>query len=82
MSAEPVRLHRSPSLAQSVPYAYAASTTTAGRVVFTAGACPLDADGRTVAVGDVVGQTEQVMVNLRVALEDATSRVASIAIVH
>lgn len=82
MSAEPVRLHRSPSLAQSVPYAYAASTTTAGRVVFTAGACPLDADGRTVAVGDVVGQTEQVMVNLRVALEDAGAGLADVLMTH
>ena len=60
----PVRLHRSPLLAPGVPYAYAASTPTAGRLVFTAGACPLDADGRTVAIGDVAGQAEQVMANL------------------
>lgn len=47
------------------PYAYAA---VAGPVVFTAGACPLDAAGGTVAVGDVAGQAEQVMANLVTAL--------------
>lgn len=59
MPAAHVRLHRSPSLATGVPYAYAASTSTTGRVLFTAGACPLDADGATVAVGDVVGQASR-----------------------
>lgn len=82
MPAEHVRLHRSPSLARSVPYAYAASIATAGRVLFTAGACPLDADGRTVAVGDVVGQAEQVMANLRVALEDAGAGLADVLMTH
>jgi enamine deaminase RidA (YjgF/YER057c/UK114 family) len=37
------------------------------RLVFTAGACPLDEDGVTVAGGDVAGQAEQVMANLRTA---------------
>jgi len=69
MPSEPVvRLLRSQQLHISVPYAYAASTEAPSRLVFTAGACPLDAEGRTVAVGDVVGQTEQVMANLRTAL--------------
>jgi enamine deaminase RidA (YjgF/YER057c/UK114 family) len=36
--------------------------------VFTAGACPLDAAGETVAPGDVAAQAEQVMQNLRIAL--------------
>ncbi len=39
--------------------------------MFTAGACPLDAQGDTVAVGDGAGQAEQVMANLRVALQAA-----------
>jgi enamine deaminase RidA (YjgF/YER057c/UK114 family) len=38
------------------------------RLVFTAGACPLDDQGATVAVGDLAGQAEQVMANLRAAL--------------
>jgi enamine deaminase RidA (YjgF/YER057c/UK114 family) len=53
-----------------VPYAYAA-VTDPGRMVFTAGACPLDADGAVVAVGDVAGQARQVVANLAVALEAA-----------
>jgi len=70
MPSDPVvRLLRSQQLHVSVPYAYAASTEAPSRLVFTAGACPLDAEGRTVAVGDVAGQTEQVMANLRIALQ-------------
>jgi enamine deaminase RidA (YjgF/YER057c/UK114 family) len=57
-------------LSGTVPYAYAA-VTDPGRMVFTAGACPLDADGATVAVGDVAGQARQVMDNLATALEAA-----------
>jgi len=40
-----------------VPYSYSASTS--GGTVFTAGACPLDADGKVVAEGDVAEQTQQ-----------------------
>jgi len=47
-----VRLIRSSELASTAPYAYAA---VAGGSVFTAGACPLDADGAVVMVGDVAG---------------------------
>lgn len=61
-------LVRSESLADDVPYAYAAITEGAARLVVTAGACPLDRDGVTVAAGDVAGQAEQAMVNLREAL--------------
>ena len=64
----PIELVRPPALAPTVPYAYAA-VTGPGRLVFTAGACPLDADGATVAVGDVAGQARAVMVNLATALE-------------
>jgi enamine deaminase RidA (YjgF/YER057c/UK114 family) len=61
---------RPPGLAGAAPYAYAA-VTDPGRMAFTAGACPLDPDGITVAVGDVAAQTRQVMANLVVALEGA-----------
>ena len=54
----------------AAPYA-AAAVTDPGRMVFTAGACPLDADGAVVAPGDVVAQARQVMANLGVALEAA-----------
>lgn len=52
----------------AAPYACASSVEGRARLVFTAGACPLDSGGNTVAVGDVSGQTEQVMANLRLAL--------------
>ena len=66
-----VELIRSRDLSGSAPYAYAAVARGFGRLVFTAGACPLDPEGGTVAVGDVTGQAEQVMANLRVALQAA-----------
>ncbi len=66
-----VELVRSPQLATNAPYAYAAVARDCTQLVFTAGACPLDENGDTVAVGDVAGQAEQVMVNLRLALEAA-----------
>jgi len=66
-----IELVRCPALAQSVPYAYAAVAPATTQIVFTAGACPIDAAGTTVAIGDVSGQAEQVMTNLRAALRAA-----------
>ena len=65
-----IELVRPAGLAGTAPYAYAA-VTDPGRMVFTAGACPLDADGAVVAVGDVAGQARQVVANLAAALEGA-----------
>lgn len=73
-----VELVRSAQLAAGVPYAYAAVAHGASRLVLTAGACPLDEDGATVAVGDVAGQAEQVMANLRAALEAAGADLADV----
>ena len=64
-------LVRSSDLTDKAPYAYAAVAPPGGRLVFTAGACPLDAAGETVAPGDVAAQAEQVMQNLRTALHAA-----------
>ncbi|HZB21755.1 MAG TPA: hypothetical protein VE463_18105 [Blastococcus sp.] len=46
------------------------------------GACPLDADGATVAVGDVAGQARQVMDNLVAALggHDAPSTLVGVTV--
>lgn len=44
---DPVALLHVPALAE---YAYAATVEPPARLVFTAGACPLDAEGRTAAV--------------------------------
>ena len=54
------------------PYEYA-SVAPEGSLVFTAGACPLDAEGRVVAVGDHEGQARQALANLGSALAEAGS---------
>ena len=66
-----MKLVRAAELTDSAPYAYAAVSSPGARLVFTAGACPLDAAGETVAPGDVAAQAEQVMQNLRIALREA-----------
>jgi enamine deaminase RidA (YjgF/YER057c/UK114 family) len=64
-----MELVRVPTLAQAVPYAYAA-VSHAG-TVYAAGACPLDEVGDVVAPGDVSAQAERVMRNLEQALHAA-----------
>ncbi|WP_370941921.1 RidA family protein [Amycolatopsis sp. cg5] len=66
-----VQLIRSASLTDRAPYAYAAVASDVRQLVFTAGACPLDEHGETVAPGDIAAQAEQVMANLKTALEAA-----------
>jgi enamine deaminase RidA (YjgF/YER057c/UK114 family) len=68
---------RPQQLTAKAPYAYAA-VTGPGRLVFTAGACPLDADGNTVAVGDFEGQARQVMANLVTALQAAGAQLTDV----
>jgi enamine deaminase RidA (YjgF/YER057c/UK114 family) len=55
-----------------VPYDYTAVAEDA-RLVFTAGACPLDSEGIVVAPGDHEAQARQALANLSVALEQAGS---------
>ncbi len=66
-----IELVRSSRPASRAPCAYAAVAHDVSRLVFTAGACPLDDSGAIVAVGDVAGQAERVMTNLRAALHAA-----------
>ncbi len=55
------------SLFDNVPYEYGAIVT-AGAVLFTAGACPLDSDGRVVGLSDHVVQAGVALENLAFAL--------------
>ncbi|MFG3713135.1 RidA family protein [Micromonospora sp. NPDC047730] len=71
-------LIRVPALSDVAEYAYAATVEPPARLVFTAGACPLDAEGRTVAPGDPVGQARQVMANLETALAAAGARLTDV----
>jgi enamine deaminase RidA (YjgF/YER057c/UK114 family) len=66
-----------PQLAD-VEYAYAASVPAPARLVFAAGACPLDGAAATVAPGDFAGQAHQVMTNLETALAAAGARLADV----
>ena len=74
-----VRLIRNPQLAQTVDYAYAATAEAPVRSVWVAGACPLDINGETVAVGYYAGQAHQVMRNLVTALEGAGAALTDVA---
>lgn len=67
----PPEIVRPDGLAEA-PYEYAAVAPEA-RLVFTAGACPLDAEGRVVAPGDLEAQARQVLDNLFVTLAAAGS---------
>ena len=73
-----VRLIRSAALTDTAPYAYAAMTD-AARLVFTAGACPLDEAGATVAPGDLAAQARQCVANLMTALDAAGATLADVA---
>ena len=67
-----VRLVRSDRLYAGVPYAYA-SVGDSAALVFTAGACPLSADGEVIGPGDVRAQARQAVANLAEALSAAGS---------
>ena len=73
-----VRLIRNGELAQAVDYAYAAVVEAPVRAVWTAGACPLDADGMTVAPGNYAEQAHQVMRNLVAVLEGVNASLRDI----
>ena len=66
----PRKLITASALYAGVPYSYVAIAP-AGGTVFTAGACPLDANGDVVGLGDLARQTRQALENLLVALDAA-----------
>jgi enamine deaminase RidA (YjgF/YER057c/UK114 family) len=57
----------SDELFDGVPYDYS-SEIAAGSLVLTAGACPLDAEGKVVAPGDVTAQAARALDNLLTVL--------------
>ncbi|GAA1524612.1 enamine deaminase RidA (YjgF/YER057c/UK114 family) [Agromyces terreus] len=66
----PARLVRSAELCDA-PYAYGAVVESGVQLVFLAGACPLERDGTTAAVGDYAGQAAKCVENLTEALRAA-----------
>ena len=66
-----VRLIRSTTLSDVAEYAYAATAPKEARLIFLAGACPLDDNGSTVAVGDYAGQAAVCIDTMTRALAEA-----------
>ena len=73
-----VTLIRSATLSGVAEYAYAATAPAGARLIFLAGACPLNEDGSTAAVGDYAGQAAKAFENMRTALADAGASVADV----
>jgi enamine deaminase RidA (YjgF/YER057c/UK114 family) len=71
------QLIRSSRLYPGAPYAYASAARPAG-LVFTAGACPLDEQGRVTAPGDYAAQMRQALANLQVALAETGATLADV----
>jgi enamine deaminase RidA (YjgF/YER057c/UK114 family) len=74
---ETVRLIRSPELFDA-EYAYAATVEPGSRLIFLAGACPLEADGTTAAPGDYAGQAASCIETLTVALRSAGATIEDV----
>jgi enamine deaminase RidA (YjgF/YER057c/UK114 family) len=73
-----VTLIRSATLSGVAEYAYAATAPAEARLIFLAGACPLNEDGSTAAVGDYAGQAAKSFANMRTALADAGASVEDV----
>jgi enamine deaminase RidA (YjgF/YER057c/UK114 family) len=72
-----VQLVRSTRLFPGAPYAYAARAHQPD-LIFTAGACPLDEQGRVIAPADVRAQMRQALENLRIALEESGAAIRDV----
>ena len=72
-----VRLLHAPQLADA-PYAYAATAPADARLVFLAGACPLEDDGTTTAPGDYAAQAARCVETLEQALQAADATLTDV----
>ena len=62
----------------AAPYSPIVKITGAGNLIFMAGIAPGDIDGKLVCRGDILGQTRQVVNNIKGSLEAAGASTASI----
>ncbi|CAN7370776.1 Rid family hydrolase [Microbacterium foliorum] len=72
-----VQLIRSADLA-AAPYAYAATAPAGSRLIFLAGACPLEDDGSTTAPGDYAAQAARCAETLDIALHASGATLSDI----
>jgi enamine deaminase RidA (YjgF/YER057c/UK114 family) len=75
--ASAVRLIRSDVLSDVAQYAYASTVPSGTRLVFLAGACPLEPDGST-AVGDYAGQAARCIETMQEALHAAGASIEDV----
>ncbi|MEU5822059.1 Rid family hydrolase [Streptomyces sp. NPDC047803] len=73
-----VTLIRSAALSDVAEYAYAATAPAEARLIFLAGACPLNDDGSTAAVGDHAGQARKAVENMETALRAAGASIQDV----
>ena len=73
-----IRLIRSEALSDVAEYAYAAAVEGGTRLIFLAGACPLQKDGSTAAVDDYAGQASKCIENLKEALRAAGATIEDV----
>lgn len=73
-----VSLIRADALSDAAQYAYAATAPSDARIIFLAGACPLNTDGTTAAAGDYAGQAAKCLENLHGALAAAGAELTDI----
>jgi enamine deaminase RidA (YjgF/YER057c/UK114 family) len=76
--ASAVRLIRSDVLSDVAQYAYASTVPSGTRLVFLAGACPLEPDGSTAAVGDYAGQAARCIETMQEALHAAGASIEDV----
>lgn len=73
-----INLIRAASLSDVAQYAYAATAPAESRLIFLAGACPLNEDGSTAAIGNYAGQQKHTPPQARVR-QRADQRVRPLA---
>ena len=73
-----VQLIRAPNLSDIAEYAYAATAPKDARLIFLAGACPLDQHGGTVSVGDYAGQAAACIGTMKEALAAAGATIEDV----
>ena len=73
-----VQLIRASALSDVAQYAYAATAPNDARLLFLAGACPLNEDGTTAAAGDYAGQAARCIENMTQALAAADATICDV----
>lgn len=65
-------------LSSAAEYAYAATAPADARLIFLAGACPLNDDGSTASIGDYAAQAAVCIENLAVALDESGATISDV----